>query len=186
MTYTEMKKRVFALIEEYAPDNANLTEDSDLQAKYDGVANQIMYELARIKMIPKYVEIPVKQGKLLKFSDVENRLGYEVYKMGTIGGVANEEKADGTVFKILEDGIAEVDCYVYPERITDANKEKYEYEMSADVLEIMPYGIAADMLKADRSVDFGSVYAKRYEEMKQRIDPSYSTVSAYIDGGFDV
>jgi ATP-dependent exoDNAse (exonuclease V) beta subunit len=27
---------------------------------------------------------------------------------------------------------------------------------------------------------------KATEEMKQRIDPSYSTASAYIDGGFDI
>ena len=55
MTHKEMKKKVLSLIEEVNPDNENLTDDPDIQAKYIDVANQILFELARNKKIPKYV-----------------------------------------------------------------------------------------------------------------------------------
>ena len=47
----------------------------------------------------------------------------------------------------------------------------------------MPYGIAADLLKSDISSEYGEIYAKRYESMKQMLDPRYQIASIYIDGG---
>jgi hypothetical protein len=90
------------------------------------------------------------------------------------------------VLKFLEDGMAEIDCFVYPERITESTKDNYEFELSPDVLEIMPYGIAADLLKSDISSEYGNIYATRYEAMKQMLDPRYHMTSIYIDGGVSI
>jgi hypothetical protein len=92
-------------------------------------------------------------------------------------------RANGTVFKILETGTAEIDVFVYPERITPNTKDNYEFELSADALEIMPYGIAADLLKSDVSAEYGSIYATRYESMKQMLDPRYQMPSITFEGG---
>jgi hypothetical protein len=100
-----------------------------------------------------------------------------------VGGVKNTPKANGTIFKMLESGTAEIECFVYPEAITAKTKDSYEFELSADVLEIMPYGVAADLLKSDVSAEYGAIYAQRYETMLQRLDPRYMTNSIYIDGG---
>jgi hypothetical protein len=54
------------------------------------------------------------------------------------------------------------------------------------VLEIMPYGIAGDLLKSDVSAEYGSIYATRYETMLDRLDPRYQMTSVYIEGGVDV
>ena len=85
--------------------------------------------------------------------------------------------------KILEDGFAEIDVFVYPERITAKTKDSYEFELSPDALEIMPYGIAGDLLKSDVSTEYGTIYSTRYESMLQRLDPRYQTTSIYIEGG---
>lgn len=184
MTLLEMKKKVLGLIEELNPDSELLTDDPDIATKINDVINQIMFELARIKKIPKYVEIEASAGDMLDFEAIESECGYEVYQVGTIGGVSNIPKASGTMFKILEGGTAEVECFVYPERITENTKDKaYEFELSADVLEIMPYGIAADLLKSDVSAEYGAVYATRYESMLQRLDPRYQTTTVSISGG---
>lgn len=183
MTLLEMKKKVLGLIEELNPDSEYLTEDPDIATKQNDVINQILYEIARMKKIPKYAEIPVSAGDVVTFEDIEAAVGYEVYQLGTVGGVPYSPKAGGTVLKILEDGTLEVDCFVYPERITDKTKDSYEFEVSADVLEVMPYGIAADLLKSDVSTEYGSVYAARYESMLQRLDPRYQSTSIYIEGG---
>lgn len=187
MTNLDMKKKVLSLIEELNPDSELLTDDPDIAAKYNEVTNQIMFELARIKRIPKYIEMAVNKGDVVTLEDIGGAVGYDVYQLGLICGVTYAPKANGTVFKFLEDGVAEIDCFVYPERITETTKDKaYEFELSADVLEIMPYGIAADLLKSDVSAQYGNVYAQRYEAMKREIDPRYQGYVLTVEGGFDV
>lgn len=185
MNLKEMKRKYLALIEELNPLSDQLTDDPDIAAKQNDVVNQIMFELVRMKKIPKYVEIPVKEGQILEFADIETACGYEVYQISLVGGVRYVPKASGTVLKFKDSGIAEIDLYVYPERITDKTPDSYEFELSADVLEIMPYGIAADLLKSDVSSEYGSIYATRYETMLQRLDPRHTMHSIYIEGGVD-
>ena len=187
MTLFEMKKKVLGLIEELNPNSELLTDDPDISTKINDVTNQIMFELARMKKLPKYVELDVNAGDMIEFADIEKKCGYEIYQIGLVSGVAFTPKADSTVLKILESGKAELDCYVYPERITDKTKDKgYEFELSPDALEIMPYGIAAHLLLSDVSADYGVHYANEYEKMLQRLDPRYSMNSIYIEGGVTV
>lgn len=187
MTLAEMKKKYLSLIEELNPLSDQLTDDPDIVAKQNEVINQIMFELARFKKIPKYVEIPVNAGDTLEFADIEKECGYEIYQIDIISGVRYVPKANGTVLKMLETGTAEVSCFVYPERITEKTKDKgYEFELSPDVLEIMPFGIAGDLLKSDVSTDYGAVYANRYNEMLQRLDHRYHLPTIFIDGGLEV
>ena len=139
MTLLEMKKKVLALIEELNPYSELLTDDPDISTKINDVTNQIMFELARMKKIPKFVEIEVTAGDVIEFSDIEASCGNEIYQIFKVGGVRCEHKSDGTVLKVMEDGTVEIECYVYPERITEKTKDKaYEFELSNDALEIMP------------------------------------------------
>lgn len=183
MTLKEMKTKVLALIEELNKESELLTEDPDIATKINDVINQILFELARLKKIPKYVEMEVSKGDLIDFADLEKECGYEVYQLYNVSGVEYVPKANGTVLKILADGIAEIDLFVYPERITDKTKDNYEFELSADALEIMPYGVAADLLKSDVSTEYGTIYATRYESMKQMLDPRYALPMITFEGG---
>lgn len=186
MKLNEMKKKVLGLIEELNPNNSVLTDDPDIATKINDVINQIMFELARLKKIPKYFEMEVKKGDVVSFADFEKVCGNEVFQTAVVSGVKYSAKANGTIFKVLDDGVMEVDCYVYPERITDKTKDNYEFELSADALEIMPYGVAADLLKSDVSTEYGSIYATRYESMKQMLDPRYQMPSITIEGGVKI
>ena len=184
MTLLEMKKKVLALIEELNPNSELLTDDPDISAKINEVINQVMFELVRMKKISKYVEMEVLEGDLVEFADIEKECGYEPYQIGVVSGVNYMPKANGTVLKILESGIAEIDVFVYPERITEKTKDKsYEFDLSTDALEIMPYGVAGDLLKSDVSAEYGRVYTERYETMLGRLDPRYHMASIYIEGG---
>lgn len=187
MTLAEMKKKTLGLIEELNLDRELLTDDPDIATKHNETINQVMFELARHKKIPKYVEIEVTAGDVVTLEDIGNACGYEIYQIARICGVKYEPKADCTVFKMKESGTAEIDCYVYPERITEKTKDKaYEFELSADVLEIMPYGIAADLLKSDVSSEYGKIYADRYAEMKAGLDPRYQMESFRVEGGWNI
>ena len=187
MTLTEMKKKVLGLIEELNPLSEYLTDDPDIQMKINEVINQILFELARFKKIPKYVEMPVKSGDLVEFEDIEKASGYEVYQIDIISGVRYVPKANGTIQKMMEDGIAEISFFAYPERITEKTKDNaYEFELSNDALEIMPFGVAGDLLKSDVSTDYGSVYSARYNDMLQTLDHRYHMPTMYMEGGVDI
>lgn len=187
MTLLEMKKKVLGLIEEVNAESEYLTDDPDIATKINDVINQIMFELARFKKIPKYVEMEVNAGDVVDFAAIEKESGYEVYQLGVVGGVKHGFRASGTMVKFLESGTAEIDFFAYPERITEKTKDKaYEFEVSPDVLEVMPYGVAADLLKSDISTEYGTIYARRYEEMLMRLDSRYNMTSVYIEGGVDI
>ena len=187
MTLYEMKVKVLSLIEEVNPSSELLTDDPDISAKLNDVINQIMFELARTKKLPRYAEIPVTSGDLLSFEGLEGKFGSPIYQLCLVGGVEHSLRAQGTVIKILADGVLEVEVYIYPERITASTKDRaYEFELSDDVLEVMPYGVAADLLKSDVSAEYGSVYAARYEQMKQMLDPRYQLPMITIEGGYQI
>ena len=186
MKLSEFKKKVLGLIEEVNPNSEKLTDDPDIAAKFNDVTNQVMFEMVRMKKIPKYVEMNVTEGELIDFSTLENTVGYEIYQINNIGGIRYALKANGTIIKVLESGTAEIDVFVYPESITEKTKDSYEFELSPDVLEVMVYGVAADLLKSDVSAEYGSIYATRYETMLQRLDPRNAMASIYIDGGINI
>lgn len=186
MTYKELKRKVLVLIEEYDddPNNKRMTADDDIFTKMYTVVNQIMYEVCRIKKIPKYIEVEVKKGDLIDFAFLEKKCGYEVYQVSLISGVKCTDRANGSIFKVLEDGTAEIDLYVYPERITEKTSDSYEFELSADVLEVMPYGIAADLLSTDVSSNYKE-FQNRYESMLGRLDVRNQMPSITFEGGYN-
>lgn len=187
MTLLEMKKKMLGLIEELNPDSEYLTDDPDIATKINDVINQILFELARMKKIPKYIEIEVKQGELIDYERIEKESGSEVYQLNLVEGVACEFKAQGTIIKALESGTMGIDFFIYPERITEKTSAKgYEFELSPDALEIMPYGVAGDLLKSDVSTEYGRIYSERYETMKLQLDPRYNMGSITIEGGVKI
>ena len=184
MTLLEMKKKILGLIEELNPDSDVLTDDPDIEAKINDVINQRLYELARMKKIPKYIEIEVSEGDLIDYARIERESGYETYQISLVEGVSHKLKADGTIIKVLESGKMGIEFYCYPERITEKTKAKgYEFELTPDALEIMPYGVAGDLLKSDVSSDYGRIYSETYEAMKMQLDPRYSMGMFTIEGG---
>ena len=187
MNLRELKQKVLVLIEEYAPgeDGKKLTADEDIDNKMNDVTNQIMYEICRVKKIPKYVEMSVKAGDLIDFETLESECGYAIYQIKLVSGVGYEPKADGTILKMLENGTAEIDVYVYPEAITSKTKDTYEFELTPDVLEIMPYGIAADLLATDVSSNYQE-FRQRYETMLTRLDPRNHMPTISIVGGINI
>lgn len=182
MTLDEMKKKVLVMIEELDVDMASLTADQDIEAKMNDTINQVQYELARMKKIPDYVEMTVAKGDLIRFEDIANASGYDVYQIDRVHG-AFEYKANGTIIKALEDGVLEIDYFKYPERITEKTNGSYEFELSADALEIMPYGVAGDLLKTDVSTDYGQIFTNRYETMLNRLDSRYAMGTFSVEGG---
>lgn len=174
MTLKEMKEKTLRLIEEIS-DNEVLTDDPDIAEKINDVINQIQFELSRIKKIPTKMFYTVEDYKILEMPD-------EMYQLHRIIGcedfdIIGKEIVFGDEFE----GDVTIYYYKYPERITKKTKDSYTFELSDDVLEIMPYGVAADLLKSDVSNSYGNIYAQRYEKMKQELD--YRNNMGFIEIG---
>ena len=186
MTLKEMKNKVLRLIEEASTTETKLTDDPDIELKLNDVINQIMFEMARFKKIPTKTTETITTLEL-ELTDLTN-----FYQLNTIRFKDNEGNEAGyDIFDNLvvfpTEGTADVYYYKYPKRITDDTKDdEYKFELSDDALECMPYGIAADLLKSDVSNQYGQVYANRYEQMKQTLDPRYSMGSVSFEGGIEI
>ena len=61
----------------------------------------------------------------------------------------------------------------------------YEFELDNILLSIMPYGIAADLLKMDMISGYGKYFYERYMELKQQIDTRVTTGIIQVEGGVD-
>ena len=179
MTLLEIKKKVLQLIEEIS-DNANLTDDPDIKAKLNSVINMVQFELARMKKIPAYVQREVKAGEVVDMNTLENF--YQLRLIRFAGGFETIE--DMATF--MEDGTADIYYYRYPVAITDSTPDTYEFELSLDALEILPFGVAGDLLKSDVSAQYGAIYSQRYETMLQRLDSRYSLGGITFEGGVDI
>lgn len=180
MTLEEMKQKVYSLIEEYSEDAEDLTEDEDLALKMNSVINQVQNELARMKKIEEYTTLEGREGDVVDFSSIDNNL----YQLNIVRGVDCE--IIGQKIKFNEAGTAEVYYYKYPTQINMDTDDSQELDLSIDALEIMPYGVAADLLKSDVSSNYGQIYADRYREMKNELDPRYSMGSVYIEGSINI
>lgn len=180
MTLAQMKEKVLSLIEELNPQSQLLTDDPDIAAKLIHVIQQVMTELSRLKKLPRLITAQVEKGDILDFAALQALCGREIYQLGLITGVDYLLRAGGTVVQILSAGTVQVDVYVYPLPITDGD---YEFELSRDVLEIMPYGVAADLLKTDLSADGGRIYAQRYADLLRLLDPRYQLSGVQLQGG---
>lgn len=177
MTLKEMKKKVLSLIEEINKDSELLTDDPDILEKLNYVINQIQNEISRIKKIPGKMEKEVEKDEEINIEELDEN----IYQLNVIRGVSNLIIGNTIIFN--EKGTAKIYYYKYPKQINRETKDdEYIFEQTTDVLEIMPYGIAGDLLKSDISANYGQVYSNRYEQMLQRLDPRYHIGSIYIEG----
>lgn len=195
MTAKEMKIKTFSLIEEYYPEKKPLADDQDVIYKINGVINSIMLDLMKYRKIPaKYSYEITEKTKELSLSSIPN-----FYQLNLIEDVEYKLVGDLEIEFNTEElelpKTVEIYYYKYPETMKltfeseDASAqydEEYEFEQDLDILEIMPYGIAADLLKMDMISNYGRYFDERYRELKQTIDSRKTKGMATITGGVDI
>ena len=186
MTLKEIKRKVLQLIEEIDDTEETLTSDPDIGAKLNSVINQVQYELARVKKIPANTEEEVTADEMFDMNNLDNFYQLKLLRFKNVLGEDSSYEVVDNMVIFSEDGTATFFYYKYPELITAATKDSYEFELAQDVLEILPYGVAADLLKSDVSTQYGAIYSQRYETMLQRLDSRMSVGSIFVEGGVDI
>lgn len=195
MTAKEMKIKTFSLIEEYYPEHKELADDQDVKYKVNGVINSIMLDLMKYRKIPaKYSFEITKDKNVLKLNSIP-----DFYQLDTIEDIEYKIMGNLEIIFNIEDielpKTAEIYYYKYPKTMQltfeseDASAlydEEFEFEQELDILEIMPYGIAADLLKMDMISNYGRYFDEKYRELKQTIDSRKTKGIAIIVGGVDI
>lgn len=198
MTAREMKIKVYSLIEEYFPDTPILAVDDDVKYKINGVINEIQIDLMRLKKIPANMQSMINTEKktLVNLSEEIWDL-YQINNIDFEGEDIDYEFMDDTTIRINDDYDGRVTYYYYkyPElmELEFENDEKaikydkeYEFELDADVLEVMPYGVAADLLKMDMISNYGQYFKAEYDSRKAQIDTRRSKGMIRVTGGVEI
>ena len=201
MKLKEMKEKTFALIEELYPELSNLAEDEDVINKINGVVNSVQMDLMKFRKITANdeIEIELDDDRIIDLKDYD-----DIYQLNKVILVPNEENMV-TTFNMIDNTTLEIDnsfagtirlyYYKYPtlcktmfnndtERQNEDNR--YVFEIDPMLLEIMPYGIARDLLRLDMISNYGSYFERTYNDLIQRLDSRNTSGFITIEGGIDL
>lgn len=201
MTAKEMKIKTFSLIEEYYPERTELADDQDVIYKINGVINSIMLDLMKYRKIPaKHSYTLNENNKTLALSSIP-----DFYQLNTIPNIEYDIVGNFEILFNTEDlelpKEITIYYYKYPslmdltfeatstqtkEEVSAEYDESFEIELDLDLQEIMPYGIASDLLKNDMISGYGRYFYERYSELKGLIDSRKTQGMAMISGGIDI
>lgn len=208
MTLLEMKEKVYRLIEELsdtAPEptpepsddvenegeteevtteeETHLTDDPDYEKKINTCINIVQNELARIKKIPAITTYNTETSLTGNIYTMPETM----YQIDKIKGCNYDVIGKTVIFDEDYLGDVEIYYYKYPTPITEeTDDETYVFELDQDALEVMPFGVAGDMLKSDPSTNYGIYYSNRYNELKQMLDSRFTNGMITIEGGVEV
>lgn len=208
MTLKDMKEKIYRLIEERndniepaeevaeeeeeseeeateeeTTENIDLTDDPDYQKKINDCINIVQNELARIKPIHAMTTYNTET------SQTENvyTYGSDVRQVYKVVGCDYDVIGKQIIFDEDYKGEVKIYYYKYPTEIAeDEDDDTYVFELDQDALEVMPFGVAGDMLKSDPSTNYGAYYSTRYNELKQMLDPRNTAGLITIEDGVDL
>lgn len=202
MTLKEMKIKVFSLIEEYYPELSGLAEDEDVLNKINGVVNSIQLDLMKYRRIPTNTEIEIDEesDRIITISDEINDL-YQLNKVLLVPA----ENCTNKDFTMLDDdniqvnddfvGTVKIFYYKYPKMVKvefeeDEDQDEYDtnfkFDLDLVLQEVMPYGIARDLLRLDMISVYGTYFEKTYNELKSQLDGRRTAGIINIYDGEDI
>lgn len=178
MTYGENKKITLALIEEYAPNMVDKTEDEDIALRLPFIYNLAYKELALTKKIiatKTYSEISDenKQDKYTAYS-----LPSDLYQIKNIIALDKENKPINADYYTIQNkiyindnlpGKTVLEYYQYPQEINEETPDSFYLEIDEDAQALLPYKVADDILKTDPSADY-TAFATEYQRKLQTLD----------------
>lgn len=178
MTYGDNKKLTLALIEEYAPNMVNKTEDDDIALRLPALYQLAYQELAMTKKIvatKMYAEVSNenKSDKYTPYSLPSDL--YQTKNVFALDGDNNPIDSDyyivGNKIYINDNvsGKTVLEYYKYPQEINEETEDDFYLEIDNDVQALLPYKVADDILKTDPSADY-TAFATEYQRKLQSLD----------------
>ena len=169
MTLGEGKRKVLMLLDEYSS-GGELTQDVDINHKMADFFDTAQKEMAGYKKIIRSVKlIPDGTGEGCElpkdFADV-----FRIWKNG---GLSNRYAVISGKMVFPKGDTAErlLEYFARPASITQKTPDDYEFEVSEDAANCLPFFVAAQHLLPDLVVDYGAFW-NTYLAMRAALDIS--------------
>lgn len=189
MTLGENKKVTLALIEEYTPENSKLTDDEDIAIRLNFAYATNYQELSTYKKILKTKTIKEISDDTLEDGYTEYTLPSNMYQLKNV--MALDENNKPAVADYYTVGKKKIyinnnsnyqyilEYYAYPTLIDQDTDDDFVLELDQDVLMILPYAVASDILKTDPSADYTAFQAD-YRRLLDNLNTSNQTPKVVI------
>lgn len=189
MTLGENKKITLGLIEEYSKANPKLTEDEDISTRLNFVYATNYQELSEKKRILKTKVLKEISDEVVESGYTEYTLPSSMYQMKNIIALdENNNKVNTDYYTVGKKKIYInndsnyqyiLEYYAYPTVIEEDTDDDFVLELDQDVLMILPYMVASDILKTDPSADY-TAFEVEYRRKLEQLNTSLSTPRATI------
>lgn len=143
------------------------------------------YQIKNVILTPNDTYTMPDENTIVLNEDYEGTLEIYYYKYPALVELNPTEQITNVVEETEGEGTEE-ETEVIENTETTNYDESFVFELDPVLLEIMPYGIAADLLKMDMISGYGRYFAERYAEAKREIDSRRSAGMIFIDGGVDI
>ncbi len=190
MTLQENKKITLGLIEEYSKGNPQLTDDEDISTRLNFVYATRYQELSEKKKILKTKILKeIDSGDEASEGYTEYTLPSAMYQLKNIIALdENNHKVNPDYYTIGKKKIYInnksnyqyiLEYYAYPTFIKEDTPDEFTLELDQDALMILPYMVAADILKTDPSADY-EAFEREFQSRMQDFNTNISTPRAVI------
>lgn len=191
MTLGQNKKIMLSLVQDYAPENALLTEDTDMQETMNLLYSVAYFNMAQLKKIRKSEEVVRLVGTSEHYTEYD--MPTDLYQLEMVLALDKETNkptnADYYTVnnKLYINDLSEakyiVKYFAYPTEITEETSDDFELEIDLDVQHLLPYEVAGDILKADPSANYVA-FENKYINKKNSIDIRTEMPTMTIDSSF--
>ena len=155
MTLGEGKRKVLMLLDEYSG-GGELTVDADIDAKMNDFFDAAQRDVAVWQPIVRRVSLTLDGTGSMALSEDISRV-IRIRKDGV--RVSGYEVVDGVLISPAGDTSAlSLDYIASPQTITPETPDEYEFEVSEEAANCLPFFVAAQQLIADVVVDYGAFY----------------------------
>ena len=172
MTLGDAKRRVLMLLDEYSS-GGTVTEDSYIMNKLADFFDIAQKEISGYQKIIKEKEYTLTpgEGDFVYYDLPENFVKtFRVWKSGkVIAGypiISNKLAVPGDEY-----GRIILEYFARPQTITPETPDSYEFEVSEEAANCLPFYVAAQQLMADLVVDY-SAFWSMYLNMRAALDTS--------------
>lgn len=189
MTLGENKKITLGLIEEYSNANPKLTDDVDIQNRINFLYATNYQELSQRKKILKTKTLKEVTDEKLEPGYTEYTLPSSMYQFKRVIALdENNNIVDADYHTIGKKKIYInnesnanyiLEYYAYPSIINEETDDDFTLELDQDVLFILPYAVANDILKIDPSADY-SAFLADYNRKLENLNTSISNSRVVI------
>lgn len=189
MTLGENKKVTLALIEEYSTSNPKLTEDEDIAIRLNFAYATNYQELSTYKKILKTKILKEITDDTTSEGYTEYTLPSNMYQLKNIIALdENNNKVNADFYTVGKKKIYisnssnyqyVLEYYAYPTLIDQDTDDDFVLELDQDVLMILPYAVASDILKTDPSADY-TAFQVDYRRLLENLERSNQTPKAVV------